>query len=649
MKRAVLVLAVVALVAPARAAAHATLVRTTPADGAVLDQAPPAVRITFDDVVRVAAGIAAVSNETDASVLDGRPRAVGRVLVIPLLHDLTDGVYSVRWSIASDDGHVEQGVLAFAVGAGSPSPHSVLGTSSPWRWNTILLRTLYFFGLLAAGGAAFFGILMWRVLGDRLRAPLAHLLFFALLAAFLGGSGIVHTAPPGTRFALVLKIAITVALAGGAAAALAPTVPALLVVAGACSLALLAAPPLSGHALDPDQPRVLAALADAAHTASAAVWLGGLLALVYVVPRASDEGPARAATLRRFSTAAFVAVTVLALTGLGRSLTELSAVHQVWSTSYGRALLVKTALFAPLLGLGFSNRSRLAGAFARIRRAAVAEILLLIGVVTAIGILTELRPGRAASPVAAAAPLAAARPAALPPRNAVVDAREFGTLAVAVARTPGTATVTIVGQDGTGIDGRRVTIGGAATEPCGSGCYRASAGRGALRVGIGGSTMTFDVPDHAPRADALLRRVTRAYRSSQTLVFDERLGSTPTNFSTTRFEIVAPHTLSYVTKGGPAGIVIGTRRWDRDSPTGPWAKSAQTPLDVTLPYWSNPTNVRLVAPGVVTLLDRRIPAWFRVSLAGIRPRRVEMAAAGHFMVDRYAGFDVPVVISPPSR
>jgi len=44
--------------------------------------------------------------------------------------------------------------------------------------------------------------------------------------------------------------------------------------------------------------------------------------------------------------------------------------------------------------------------------------------------LTELRPGKA-TPQANAAPIAAARQAKLPPRDAVVDARELGTLALA--------------------------------------------------------------------------------------------------------------------------------------------------------------------------------------------------------------------------
>ena len=57
-----------------------------------------------------------------------------------------------------------------------------------------------------------------------------------------------------------------------------------------------------------------------------------------------------------------------------------------------------------------------------------------------------------------------------------------------------------------------------------------------------------------------------------------------------------------------------------------------------------------IAPGVLTFLDRRIPAWFRLELgARSQPRALRMTAAAHFMVDRYVGFDVPATVSPPSR
>jgi Copper resistance protein D len=368
---------------------------------------------------------------------------------------------------------------------------------------------------------------------------------------------------------------------------------------------------------------------------------------VYVLPRAADTDEVRLAVVRRFSTAALASVIVLGGTGLARAVTELAAVSQLWSSSYGRALIVKTAIFVPLLAVGWLNRTILIRVFARLRRSALVEVSAIAGIVVAVAILTELRPGVAASR-AAAAPLQAALPVALPPRDAVVDARELGSLAVAVARQPAATTVTLLGPDGTGIDGRSVRIDAVASTPCGSGCYRArSPGGGVLHVSVDGHVLSFAVAADAPEAGALLHRVRSAYRDSRTIVFDETLASSPTNATTTRFTVVAPNRLAYRTRGGAAAVVIGDRRWDRANAGSPWLRTSQSPLDVTKPYWTAPTNAHLVAPDTITFLDRRIPAWFRITLAHGLPTVQHMTAAAHFMTDRYVGFDVPAAVSPP--
>ncbi len=381
------------LVVPAAAAAHARLIRTVPADGSVAAKAPHAVVVEFDDTIRVGSGNAAVANLSRRSVLAGPARAAGRALILPLARDLPRGAYTVRWSIVSEDGHPEQGVIAFAVGTAEPRPEPVLGASTPTGLGDVALRALYFVGLLVAAGATVFGLLARGLLGARLRRPLAGLLFAALVAAFVGASGLEATAVSGTRFALVTKAAAVVALAGAAAAALAPAVPALLAAAGACSLALTAAPALAGHALDRDQPAVIAPLLDVAHTLAAAVWLGGLVAVIWVLPRSSKDTWERRAVLRRFASTALLAVCAIALTGLGRALTELGSVEQLWSTSYGRALLVKTVLFLPLLAVGRVNRSLIEQRSPLLTRSVATEIAVICAIVVVVAVLTQLRPG----------------------------------------------------------------------------------------------------------------------------------------------------------------------------------------------------------------------------------------------------------------
>jgi hypothetical protein len=231
----------------------------------------------------------------------------------------------------------------------------------------------------------------------------------------------------------------------------------------------------------------------------------------------------------------------------------------------------------------------------------------------------------------------------------VVDAHELGALGVALARTPGRATVTILGPDGTGASGRDVRIDGVTATPCGSGCYRGAAAAGAVRVSVDGVATTFDVPARAPAATEALRRITRAYVASRTIVFDETLASSPTDRIQTRFTLVAPDRLRYAIRGGPTAVVVGSRRWDRSSKRAPYVESAQTPLHVVQPLWTHVSNAHEIAPGVFTFLDRSIPAWFRMTVSGPLPRVVQMTAAAHFMTERYVGFDVSVTVSPPPR
>ena len=638
--------ALAALAAPAGASAHARLLRTQPANGAVVARPPRAVVVVFDDTVRVGAGNAAVANATRASVEQGPPTARGRVLTIPLRARLGHGDYSVRWSIVADDGHRERGVIAFAVGAGGAKPSAVLTASVPLGWWDVAFRLLFYLGLLVAAGATVFAIVTRRY-APALRQHLSHLLFFALLVAFVGCSGVVHDAPGGTRNALVLEIALALSAAGAAAAALAPRANQLFAAAGACSLLLLATPSLSGHALDHDQPWLLSVPADIAHVGAAAVWLGALVTLLFVVPRSALPVDARGDVVRRVSSTALAAVIVLAASGGLRALTELRGFDQLWTTTYGRALLVKTALLTPLLALGWLNRTHLLGAFASLRRSVRMEVVLLTAVVGVVAVLVQLRPGKAAPPAAAAPIVAAPQPPKLPPRDAVVDARELGPLAVAVARSDDVAIVTLLGQDGTGQNGRDVRIDGRRATACGAGCYRAQATAGALAVSVGGRPLRFTVSPDAPAASALLARVTRAYRSARSIVFAESLRSSPRNGELTLFQVQAPNRLAYRIRGGAQAVVIGGRRWDRAGSTGRWLETPQTPLDVTQPYWQTTTNAHLVAPGVLTFFDPQLPAWFRVDDSGRFPTVTRMTAAAHFMVDRYAGFDVPAVVSPP--
>jgi copper transport protein len=381
-----------ALAAPAAASAHANLVRTIPADRAVLARALTGVTVIFDDDVRVAPGNAVVRNG-DGSVLGGRPFTHGKTLVIPLRSGLGRGDFSVRWSVVSDDGHIVQGVMAFGVGEGRPPPVPALTTTAEVGFGTIVSRWVFFAGLLIASGLALFDLLVWRPLTQT--GLSTGWIAIGLASMFVSAHGLVHASHGGsaTRFGLAVDVASAIAATGAAAAAIAVADRSAAPFALVLAVALLPVPTVAGHALDAGRSWIQVPI-DLLHVLSAAVWVGGLFALALVAPRQGVSPEVVGAAARRFSRLALVSVLVLALTGAGRALAELSAVSQLWSTGYGRAILAKTALLAVLLGLGSVSRSRVASGIERLRNVLFAEVAFVLGVLAAVAVLTSLRPGR---------------------------------------------------------------------------------------------------------------------------------------------------------------------------------------------------------------------------------------------------------------
>jgi hypothetical protein len=247
-----------------------------------------------------------------------------------------------------------------------------------------------------------------------------------------------------------------------------------------------------------------------------------------------------------------------------------------------------------------------------------------------------------------------------PPAGAVVYARQHGADALAVALVPGrTRTlvqVSLVGPDGRGVSGEHVQVGARTATACGPGCYRTAvaARPRALVVRIGGASERFALAEAwpPPRADRLLARAERAWRSLRTLVDRQHLASGPTTAIDTLWLSVAPDRVSYRIRGGASAVIIGARRWDRLG-GGRWRESRTAPQRAPAPPWLEPTDVRLVGGTPtswrVTFYDPRLQAWFElwIDRRTLRTRELRMTATAHFMRDRYGPFDAPLEIEPP--
>lgn len=151
---------------------------------------------------------------------------------------------------------------------------------------------------------------------------------------------------------------------------------------------------LAGHASGAGS-HDLAVIALTVHLVAAAIWLGGLVGLLWVAWRGSVR---LAAAARRFSGLAIVAVVALALSGLVSAMIRLGDIGGV-ATAYGTLVLSKTALMIVLVVLGAVQRQVAVAQIgeepagvARFARLASLEVVILGAVVGLSVALSRTQP-----------------------------------------------------------------------------------------------------------------------------------------------------------------------------------------------------------------------------------------------------------------
>jgi putative copper export protein len=98
------------------------------------------------------------------------------------------------------------------------------------------------------------------------------------------------------------------------------------------------------------------------HVTAAAIWMGGLLQLAFLAPFASTwiDG------ITRFSRAAFAGVVVILLTGVYATFAELgTSFGELLSSTYGRLILAKLALYLGTMPLAWNNMRTFVPAISR--------------------------------------------------------------------------------------------------------------------------------------------------------------------------------------------------------------------------------------------------------------------------------------------
>jgi copper transport protein len=159
---------------------------------------------------------------------------------------------------------------------------------------------------------------------------------------------------------------------------------------------------LSGHAVAVEDRLALAVGVHALHALAAGGWLGTLLVLVLgalpIARRlpADERGRAVAHLVNAYSPWALAFALTVVATGAASAWLHLDAPSALWSSAYGRTLLVKLALLAPVLAVGAYNWRRVRPALGdatgavRLGRSATAELAFaaLVLAVTAVLVAT---------------------------------------------------------------------------------------------------------------------------------------------------------------------------------------------------------------------------------------------------------------------
>lgn len=407
---------------PAPAAAHANLLETDPPEGAILNEIPTEVTLTFSEPVRLVPDrVLVVGPEGDRVDADD-PHADGPVVTIPLGDGAgAIGTYLVSYRVISQDNHPVPGSMTFSVGAPSETPVLAGGggdTSDPVVAVAVSAnKYVGYAGLVLLIGPALALALLWPSRLSR-RGPVrllwtglglvagSTLAGVWLQAPYSLGESLFGAGPGDVRDVLsttygtahVVRLGVLVAVA----VLLRPLISGrevrsdLMLLAG-LGVVGLGTWPVSGHPIASPIPAVSVAV-QTVHLAAAAFWVGGLVAVAGFLLRRADERELRA-ILPVWSQWAATAVIVLMVAGTIQAVVEVGVPEALVTTTYGRLLLVKLGLFAVVIAVaGYSRRlvrSRIGASRPRAMGTAVmAEAVVLAVVLVVSSILVQTTPGR---------------------------------------------------------------------------------------------------------------------------------------------------------------------------------------------------------------------------------------------------------------
>lgn len=279
---------------------------------------------------------------------------------------------------------------------------------------TVVIRFIQFAAAMLAFGTAAFRVYVPEV-GHGFARWLAWVIRLAAIAAFLASLAMVPVTTAdmaGSREAAVDPATLSTVLFGtqfghawcwhlGFALALVVVscrrAAGLTLVVAGLSLGSLG---FVGHASDMEGWSGLGhELNQAVHLLAGGAWLGGLLPLYRLLRRVGPGDSAIEAGVAHFSQMGYVAVALVAATGVVNATMLVGSFGALLGTDYGRLLSLKIALYLAMVAIALVNRLSIAprlgrdpAAAARLARSVVAEQAFGLAILAAVSVLGTLPP-----------------------------------------------------------------------------------------------------------------------------------------------------------------------------------------------------------------------------------------------------------------
>lgn len=432
------------LITPVLLFAHARLVRSVPPPNGWVNVPPTAIKLWFSEAPELRFTTISLIDSAGAPISLGSPEAIAdEPMGVSAFVTAPMGVgkYTVVWKTAAADGHATTGRFNFVV-TRAPPPVMVPGTEPaqasenaqvpvvepPQSGATKAVRWLELAAVLALIGALVFRLFVlgeaeWasKLVDDsseraRALALTALLLFImASLIRLVIQSDLIPEAANARMAAVVATARHTrwgrgwMIGAGSAVVTLAGllAVRAYVVgwiVAALGTVGICLGEALTGHAGVVTRHSSVAVAVDLAHFLGAGGWLGGLAAMLRCgLPVLNDLDADRAMRngsmlVRAYHRAAMECVALVALTAIIALWIRLGAVSDLWTTDYGRIVLLKVALVGVLLGFGWHHWRKVVTAewesqtAPRFQRTAAAELVVgaVVVAITAVLVATAL-------------------------------------------------------------------------------------------------------------------------------------------------------------------------------------------------------------------------------------------------------------------